>query len=135
VAREWAGSSVRKPVMQGLDNPRGLAFGPEGGLYVAEAGRGGPLSPMCYASADLGVRFRCYGATGAISRYWHGRQDRVVTGLPSLESPSFAGPASGPQHVSFQGRGGMYVTIGFGGGPPDSRNVVFRDLGRASASS
>ena len=30
------------PVMTGLDNPRGLAFGPEGGLYVAEAGKGGP---------------------------------------------------------------------------------------------
>ena len=32
-------------VMSGLDNPRGLAFGPEGGLYVAEAGRGGPGPP------------------------------------------------------------------------------------------
>jgi sugar lactone lactonase YvrE len=40
-----------------------------------------------------------------------------VTGLPSLENPSFAGPAAGPQHISFQGRGGMYVTIGFGGDP------------------
>ena len=28
-------------VMTGLDNPRDLAFGPEGALYVAEAGRGG----------------------------------------------------------------------------------------------
>jgi glucose/arabinose dehydrogenase len=28
-------------VMGGLDNPRGLAFGPKGALYVAEAGRGG----------------------------------------------------------------------------------------------
>jgi len=28
-------------VMSGLDSPRGLAFGPEGALYVAEAGRGG----------------------------------------------------------------------------------------------
>jgi glucose/arabinose dehydrogenase len=28
-------------VAAGLDNPRGLAFGPDGSLYVAEAGRGG----------------------------------------------------------------------------------------------
>jgi hypothetical protein len=46
-----------------------------------------------------------------------------VTGLPSLESPTFAGPAAGPQHVPFQGRGGMYVTIGFGG-PPSQRNEL-----------
>ncbi len=104
-------------IMQGLDNPRGLAFGPEGGLYVAEAGRGGPLSVLCYAHPDPGIGFRCYGATGAISRYWHGKQERVVAGLPSLENPTFAGPAAGPQHISFQGRGGMYVTIGFGGDP------------------
>ncbi len=29
-------------VMSGLDHPRGMAIGPEGGLYVAEAGRGEP---------------------------------------------------------------------------------------------
>ncbi len=33
---------VTTVVMSGLDNPRGLAFGPNGDLYVAEAGRGGP---------------------------------------------------------------------------------------------
>jgi hypothetical protein len=125
-----ASASTITTVMSGLDNPRGLAFAPEGGLYVAEAGRGGPLSPLCYTATDPGVGFRCYGATGAISRYWHGKQERVVTGLPSLENPSFMGPAQGPAHISFQGRGGMYVTIGLGGlTPPDSRNTVLPGVG------
>ena len=131
VAPTGVSASTITRVMQGLDNPRGLAFGPEGGLYVAEAGRGGPLSALCYTSADPGIGFRCYGPTGAISRYWHGQQERVVTGLPSLENPSFAGPASGPAHISFQGRGGMYVTIGFGGGGPNLRTVVLPGVGES----
>jgi hypothetical protein len=90
---------------------------------LPKRGRGGPLSPLCISNPDPGLGFRCYGATGAISRYWHGAQERVVTGLPSLENPTFAGPAAGPQHVSFQGRGGMYVTIGFVG-PPAQRNEL-----------
>ena len=32
-----ASASTITQVMHGLDNPKGLAFGPEGGLYVAEA--------------------------------------------------------------------------------------------------
>lgn len=36
-----ANSQTVSVVMSGLDNPRGLAFGPEGALYVVEAGRGG----------------------------------------------------------------------------------------------
>src|SRR5215472_4543614 len=34
-------------VMSGLDNPRGMAFGPQGALYVAEAGRG-PAVHVCF---------------------------------------------------------------------------------------
>ena len=64
-------------VMDKLDDPRGLAFGPGGALFVAEAGYGGE---PCAA----GTQFNCYGLTGAVSRLWHGRQDRVVSGLPSV---------------------------------------------------
>jgi hypothetical protein len=35
----------------GLPSPRGLAFGPDGRLYVAEAGNGGALKPADTASA------------------------------------------------------------------------------------
>ncbi|HEX6679774.1 MAG TPA: ScyD/ScyE family protein [Gaiellaceae bacterium] len=104
-------ASPPQPVMTGLDNPRGLAWGPEGGLYVAEAGRGG--SGVCVPAPDAPPpAVRCYGATGAVSRLWHGVQERVVTGLPSIAFPPAGATAAGPQHVSFQGRGGLFVTIG-----------------------
>src|SRR5688572_33351278 len=62
-------------VMCGLDNPRGLAFGPEGALYVAEAGRGG--AGPCIVNPPPGPTL-CYGPTGAVSRLWHGTHDRIV---------------------------------------------------------
>jgi hypothetical protein len=98
--------------MSGLDNPRGLAWGPEGGLYVAEAGTGqlgGPCVQLARGPA-------CYSPTGGISRLWRGEQERVVAGLPSVINLGEGG-VSGPQHISFQGRGGGYVAIGFGGDP------------------
>jgi hypothetical protein len=104
-----AQAAAPEPVMTGLDNPRGLAFGPEGGLYVAEAGRGG--SGVCVPGPD-GMGTRCYGATGAISRLWRGTQERIATGLPSLAGQPLGDTAAGPQHISFQGRGGLFVTIG-----------------------
>ena len=83
--RPVAQTSVSVVVMSGLDSPRGLAFGPDGALYVTEAGRGAGVvpatDPRCYTGPQGGVQ--CYGATGAISRLWRGVQTRVVTGLPS----------------------------------------------------
>lgn len=104
-----AQAAASEPVMTGLDNPRGLAFGPEGGLYVAEAGKGG--AGPCFPAPD-GPGTRCYGATGAISRLWRGTQSRIATGLPSVAFQPAGDTAAGPQHISFQGRGGLYVAIG-----------------------
>jgi hypothetical protein len=104
-----AAAALPQPVMIGLDNPRGLAFGPEGGLYVAEAGSGG--AGACVPQPD-GPGTRCYGPTGAISRFWRGQQTRITTGLPSVASQPAGDTAAGPQHISFQGRGGLFVTIG-----------------------
>ena len=120
-------------VMSGLDNPRGLAFGPEGAVYVVEAGRGGD-GPCQVLRGQL----RCYGATGAVSRYWGGTQERVATGLPSYAGSD--GEATGPHDISFQGRGGAFVTIGFGGNPLTQRSpfgpagALFGTLVQAPAS-
>jgi hypothetical protein len=96
-------------VMSGLDNPRGLAFGPQGALYVAEAGRGdiGEGDGPCFGSGPSQV---CYGATGAVSRLWQGEQTRVATGLPSYANA--AGRAQGPNDISMLGAGRADVTIG-----------------------
>lgn len=101
-------------VMSGLDNPRGLAMGPFGGIYVAEAGRGG--SGPCQLLAPVN-QVRCYGPSGAISLLWRGHQYRVVTGLPSHANA--AGEANGPNDIEFDGWRGAYVTIGLGGTPAD----------------
>ncbi|WP_147653649.1 ScyD/ScyE family protein [Vulcaniibacterium gelatinicum] len=98
-------------VMSGLDNPRGLAFGPEGALYVVEAGRGG--TGPC---AILRGQPRCYGPTGALTRLWRGRQERVAAGLPSYADAAVL-ETTGPHDVSFIGRGTAYVTVGFGSDP------------------
>jgi hypothetical protein len=103
---------VATVVMSGLDNPRGIAFAPNGALYVAEAGRGGTGPCPVNGAGEP----RCYGPTGAITRLWKGVQERVVTGLPSHALPDGTS-ASGPNDISFQGTGGAYVTLGLGGPP------------------
>jgi hypothetical protein len=50
---------------------------------------------------------------------WKGRQERVVTGLPSAYNAPFS-DIIGPHDIGFQGLGNMYVTIGWGG-LPDAR--------------
>jgi len=100
-------------VMTGLNSPKQLAFGPEGALYVAESGTGaenGPSIPAGDRGADA-----FYSGTGSVSRLWKGRQERIVTGLPSLAAGG--GAVTGPQDIAFQGRGNMYVTIGLGADP------------------
>jgi hypothetical protein len=112
-------------VMSGLDNPRGLTFTrtDEGwALYVAEAGRGGTLRCTTLRGTV------CVGLTGAVSRLEHGRQERVVEGLPSYAPFNAANAgAVGPSDVSFaDGRG--YVTIGLAANP-DLRAALGENFG------
>ena len=107
LSKPVAAASTVTVVMSGLDNPRGLAFGPQGALYVAEAGHGGD-GPCFFLRGGT----RCYGATGAVSRLWRGEQARIATGLPS-HAPASGAAAIGPMDISMNGVGNAYVTVGF----------------------
>src|SRR5438105_6121797 len=114
-ASAGAGAVATPPfqtVMTGLDNPRGLTWGPEGALYVAEAGRGGtvPCGVGPDGSPELG------GFTGAVSRLWHGVQERVATGMPSHAAAGGVG-ALGPHDIAMLGRGNATVSFGWGNNP------------------
>jgi hypothetical protein len=110
-------------VAKKLDNPRGLTLAP-GGLFVAEAGKGG--NGPCLADPEDPTSKVCLGKTGAVTfvgssfrgsteRWW---QQRVVTGLPSLAGAD-GSAALGPHHVSPYTRGSLVATIGLGGSPTD----------------
>jgi len=97
-----------RSVAHGLNSPRLLSFGPDGALYVAEAGTGG--SGPC-VTGDTGPV--CFGSTGSVTRVKHGHQNRVLAGLPSLAGAKGAEPI-GPADVQVLRRGRYVLSIGIG---------------------
>jgi sugar lactone lactonase YvrE len=115
-----------KTIASGLANPRGIAFAPNGALYVAENGRGGPgpciLSPV-QPPPPAPPAYRCYGETGAVSEILPtGLVRRVATGLPSLALANGT-TEGGPSRLSFHGSV-AYVLLGLGGDPTAVRAAI-----------
>jgi hypothetical protein len=98
----------------GLAAPRGLKFGPDGNLYVAEAGTGGTVSTVgscTQVPAPVGPYHG--GSTGRISKLdKSGNRTTVASGFPS--SVAATGDLEGVADIAFL-NGTLYAVTGGGG--------------------
>jgi hypothetical protein len=89
-------------IATGLTNPRHIRFGPDGLLYVAEAGIGGDLPGTCAWEGNLLNQLGPYlgGYSGRISRIRRdGTRETVADGLPSFRDGF--GDSLGPSDIAW----------------------------------
>jgi hypothetical protein len=113
VAEGGASSNVTV-LATGLEGPRGLRFGPDGYLYVAEAGTGGSTSTKGQCTQVIPpVGPYTGGSTARISRIdSSGHRITVASGLPS--SQNAMGDILGVADVAFL-NGELYAVLAGGG--------------------
>jgi sugar lactone lactonase YvrE len=116
-------------IAQGLNNPRGLAWGPLGALWVAEAGTGGK-------TCMPGPRgSQCFGLTGSVSRIDSGHAVRVFTGLVSTGAPDGSGSV-GVDGLSQRDDGALYAIMAASpqqippGLPPALAQAAYQQIGQ-----
>ena len=108
----WSQSNV-SVFADGLNNPRGLKFGPDGNLYVAEGGAGGTTSSAGLCDQVVPpIGPYTGGFTARISKISpNGTRTTVVDGLPSDQTSARQGSlVSGVADVAFL-HGTLYAIL------------------------
>ncbi len=124
-------TTTTKVIATGLNDPRGLAFGPDNNLYVAEGGIGGTNSTIGQCVQAPGAGPYLGSNTGSrISKIdWQGVRTTFVDNLPSCtSSPATGNGVTGTADVAFIGNT-LYALIGGAGcshGVPDIPNSIIK---------
>ena len=127
-----AGSQTVTPIATGLNGPRELKFGPDGALYVAEAGTGGLNGPYNCQQVPSPVGPYHGGLSATVTRVIpNASQTVVVSGLPSAISSLPSGDTDGASDVAFVGDNLFVLVAGGGcshGNPADPAGIARADV-------
>ena len=116
-------------IADGLNQPRGFEFAPDGTLYIPEPGIGGD-SDRCQPSPSTLFQPICAGYTGAITRVTtDGMQERYLDGFESLGEQPSGNQGAGPADIAFDDGGNAYLLTGFAGYPGNRDSGTF-ELGQ-----
>jgi len=126
----WGQSANVTVFASGFNNPRGLKFGPDGYLYVAEGGAGGTLTTVGLCRQAAGVGPYTGGHSSRISKIApNGAVSTVVEGLPSSQTnPDTGSLVSGVADLAFV-KGILYAILAGAGcshGLRGTNNAVIR---------
>ena len=114
-------------VADGISNARGVSFGPDGTLYVAEPGIGGDGN--CQPSPSAIFQPICAGNTGSLVKVTPGgEQERIFNNFESLAEQPSGNQGAGIQDLQFDSQGNAYLLTGFAG-YPGNRDVETNALG------
>lgn len=103
-------------VADGLDQPRGFAFGSDGTLYIPEPGIGG--DGQCQPSPSTLFQPICFGNTGAFTVVSpDGEQKRIFDDYQSLAEQPAGTQGAGPADIAFNSSGNAYLITGYAGFP------------------
>lgn len=104
-------------IADGLDQPRGFNFSPDGTLYIPEPGVGGN-STRCQPSPSTLFQPICAGNSGKITAIsLDGSKKTLLNGFSSLAEQPSKNQGAGPSDIGFDSDGSAYFITGFAGYP------------------
>ncbi|BBD64443.1 hypothetical protein NIES4072_18940 [Nostoc commune NIES-4072] len=114
-------------IVDGISNARGVSFGPDGSLYVAEPGIGG--NGNCQPSPSTLFQPICAGNSGSLVKVApDGTKQRLLNNFESIAEQPSGNQGAGIADVQFDSKGNAYLITGFAG-YPGNRDLETLNLG------